>query len=894
MVTKSEAIANFLHAKTHKDLANLYSLDMECQVNVAQDGGDRVAGEFKGKKWHGWTDGLQTWKSFRIPYKAKSDPEYDDTKATFDLAEHAEAIGMTGWDWKNRCSKWVAFDFDAIVGHSEKHTKKLSHEELENVKKAAWELPWVAIRRSTSGKGLHLYVYLQDVSTQNHTEHSALARAILGKMSALTGFNFDSRVDICGGNMWVWARKMEGTDGLKLIKDARPMHLEEVPKNWKDHVKVVNGSRRRNLMQDIPKSAFEELAGQRPQIPLDDEHKRLIDYLADNKAVWWWDQDHHMLVTHTYWLKQAYIDLDLRGIYDTISEGKEKNHDHNCFAFPLRRGAWVVRRYSQGCQEHDSWNQDGAGWTRIYLNRDPDLATSARAHGGIENTKGGFVFREAGQAVKAANSLGVFPEIHAGLEGREATLKQHKDGRLIFEIERKNSDTNDMAPNFLATGKKPWTRIFEAKTSDPVEPEVGNFDDIVRHLISTDEEDSGWVLKSDGNWRHEPLSHIRVALTSLGLSSSDISGVLGSSVFKAWKLVNKPFQPEYPGNREWNRRGAQLRFAKSDTLSPKFSTWKKVLSHCGKGLDYAVSQDGWCKANGIITGSDYLKCWIASLFQAPMEPLPYLFFYGPQNSGKSIFHEAISLLLTRGYVRAEAALISQGGFNAELEGAILCAVEEIDLRANKSAYNRIKDWVTARHLLIHPKGMTPYHVPNTTKWVQCANDHKYCPIFSGDTRITMAYVDTLDPLELIPKSRLISQLEKEAPDFLAEILSIELPPSKDRLNVPVLQTSEKDALEQLSLSAFEEFIQEQCQYVSGSKIQFSTLYEQFTKWVDDDELQKWSKIRVGKELPPKFPKARIRRTGQMYVGNIAWKSSEVDPCARLVIKDGYLEGENDN
>lgn len=894
MVTKSEAIKNFLLAKTHKDLANLYSLDMECQVNVAQDNGDRVDGEYKGKKWQGWTDGVQTWKSFRIPYNAKSDPTYSDSELKYDLAKHAEAIGMTGWDWKNRCSKWVAYDFDAIVGHSDKHTKKLNNEELEAVKQAAFGLPWVSVRRSTSGKGLHLYVTLPDVPTKNHTEHSALARAILGMMSAITGFNFVSRVDICGGNMWVWARKMEGTNGLELIKDGRPLYLAEVPKNWKDHVKVIDGSRRRNLVQDIPQSAFEELAGQRNRTPLDEEHKELISWLTKADAVWWWDQDHHMLVTHTYWLKQAHVELQLRGIFETMSEGREKSFDHNCFAFPLRRGAWVVRRYSQGCQEHDSWHQDGAGWTRCFLNRDPDLSTAARAFGGIEDTKGGFFFREAGQAIKAANMLGVYPEISPGLEGRETTLKQHKDGRLIVEIERKSNDTSDMASDFLAKGNKPWTKIFESKVTDPVEPDVGNFDDMVRHLVSMDDEDSGWVLRSDGRWRHEPLSHIRVALGSLGLSSAETSSILGSSVFKAWKLVNKPFQPEYPGDREWNRRGAQLRFAKSNNAELRFESWSKILKHCGEGLDHAVSQDGWCRANGLTTGADYLKCWIASLFQAPMEPLPYLFFYGPQNSGKSVFHEAISLLLTRGYIRAEAALLSQGGFNAELEGALLCAVEEVDLRTNKSAYNKIKDWVTARDLLIHPKGQTPYHIPNTTKWIQCANDHKYCPIFSGDTRITMVYVDTIDPLQLVPKSKLIAQLEKEAPDFLTEILSIELPASKDRLNIPVIATGEKFAVEQLSLTALEEFLQEQCKFVSGSTIQFSTFYEQFIKFADDDEIHNWSKIRVGKEIPPKYPKARLKKTGQMTIGNIAWKTSDVEPSSRLIIQDGYLEESDDH
>src|SRR5690606_33656401 len=103
--------------------------------------------------------------------------------------------------------------------------------------------------------------------------------------------------------------------------------------------------------------------------------------------------------------------------------------------------------------------------------------------------------------------------------------------------------------------------------------------------------------------------------------------------------------------------------------------------------------------------------------------LPYLFLYGPQGSGKSIFHEALSLLVTKGIVRADAALISQSGFNGELVSAVLCVIEETDLRQNKTiAYNRIKDWVTGKTINIHVKGGTPYSAANMTHWLQCANE----------------------------------------------------------------------------------------------------------------------------------------------------------------------------
>jgi hypothetical protein len=894
MPTKTEAIKRFLKSMTHKDLADLYNHNMECQVNVAQDGGERIEGDYKGRKWHGWTDSLTTWKSFRIPLKANSTPQYYDSKIPFDLAEHVEAIGMTGWDWYNKISRWVAYDFDALTGHSDKHTRKLTEEEMKAVEKAAWDIPWVSIRKSTSGKGLHLYVAIsQKVTTKNHHEHSALARAILGLMSAIAGYDFANHVDICGGNMWIWHRKMKGTNGLKLLKQGNG--LTEVPRHWQDHIKVISGHRRKNLPQNIEAlgiaDTFEELAGQYPKVQLDEHHKKLITFLQQHKALWWWDQDHHALVTHVWWLKKAYEDLSLKGFFDTTSTGKNLQ-EQNVFAFPLRKGAWAVRRFTPGVREHDSWNQDGAGWTRCYYNREPDIATACRAYGGLEDPSGGFIFREGEMAMKAAQLLGVQLNIGTPQMGRETKLKQHKDGRLIAEMDYSANDRGEEMSGWLPKKGKTWTRIFNTAYISPTESEHASYDDLVRHLVTTTSEDYGWMIKADEIWRIEPLHHIKVALASLGLAAKEITGILGSSVFKCWTLVNKPFQPEYPGDREWNRNAARLRYIPSTDLENlKYDHWLSVLNHCGSGLNDAVKRHSWCKANGILTGGDYLKCWIASLFKEPNEPLPYLFFYSQQQgTGKSIFHEAISLLLTKGYQRADAALISQAGFNAELEGSILCVIEETDLRKNSQAYNRIKDWVTSRDLLIHCKGKTPYHIPNTTHWMQCSNNHQACPVFPGDTRITMSYVEPLEPMSLIPKKRLIPLLEKEASDFLADIMNLELPPSDDRLNVPVIETADKVMLQRLNETPLERFIIDQTSPCDGNMIKFKTFYDLFIDQLEPIEMSSWSKIRVGREISTIYPRGRARGNGQFYIGNLKWKEDlEVKPTTKLRLANQYLE-----
>ncbi len=446
---------------------------------------------------------------------------------------------MTGWDWKNRLSLWVAYDFDAIVGHSDKHKKKLTHEELQAVQKAAWDIPWVTIRKSTSGSGLHLYVFLEPVATANHTEHAAIARAILGKMAAITGFDFQSRIDVCGGNMWVWHRKMVGTDGLEILKQGEK--LKDVPINWRDHLSVVTKKRRKSLPKDISEGGyddvFEMLTAKRPRIQLEPEHKALIDWLEENNKMWAWNQDQHMLITHTCALKDAHFALQLRGFFDTISDGKNLN-EQNCFAFPLRKGAWAVRRYTPGVQEHESWMQDGAGYTRCYYNQVPDLATACRAFGGLEDPSGGYVFREAEVACQAAKLLGHDFTIGDPQRSRRTVIKQHKSGRIILEVDHQAEDSGSEMKGWLQK-KKQWLKMSDGAVKNVEETQTDNYDDYVRHITSSDE-DAGWVFKADDSWKLEPLNHIRLALASTGLKPKETTAITGGCIRRPWQLVNIP------------------------------------------------------------------------------------------------------------------------------------------------------------------------------------------------------------------------------------------------------------------------------------------------------------------------------------------------------------------
>lgn len=239
---------------------------------------------------------------------------------------------------------------------------------------------------------------------------------------------------------------------------------------------------------------------------------------------------------------------------------------------------------------------------------------------------------------------------------------------------------------------------------------------------------------------------------------------------------------------EKNEGRVELRFQPAD-LAGDHPLWDKVLQHCGADLDESLKKQPWAVRNGIETGEEYLRLWIACMLREPFESLPYLFLFGPQCSGKSILHEAISLLIAKGAVSADRALVSK--LNGELDNAVLCYVEETDVNPVGSwSYNKLKDWVTGRGVFIHTKRQC-YTQDNSTHWIQCSNDLAYAPVSALGRRITMICVAPLKDGEEIPKNILLAKLKEEAPHFLRTLLDLRLPTVEGRLRIPIIETPQK-------------------------------------------------------------------------------------------------------
>ena len=807
------------------------------------------------------------WWDIRIPKNAKTEPEFEDRMLPWPPVLHTQALGWTGWDWKNRVSKFVGFDFDSISGHA--IGVGVSDEKLAEIRQVACSLPWVETRRSTGGAGLHLYVHIDDIPTANHTEHAALGRCILGMMSSETGFDFAAQIDVCGGNMWFWHLKSTPQNqGLSLINPHKCVLGEiDLPTNWRDHIDVVRRKRSKVQVQGAG-NGFEKLASAQQAAELDEQHKQILEDLRNLPYTCEWVPDHNCCRIHTCALRDLHAAGSIRGLFQTNSGGTDPS-TANGFMFPIPNGGWNVYRFSQGIAEAPTWHQDGSNWTNCQFNVDADLRTAAKAFGGkLDGEKNGYVFTSAKDAAEAVKALGGSLNLPTEMENQEAFVKVGKTGHVTVEMAKKDGDNGDMS-DWIAKKSK-W--LFTTNISPKTEIAISNneIDNLVRNVMTPQHQEAGWLARgADGHWKWKAKDTIKQMMMDNGYKKVELDYVFGRAANNDWTLVNLPFQPEYPGQRRINWGAPQYAFPPSESDEPRHPTWDKILTHCFQDLDAVLAENEWAKHNNILTGRDYGLLWIACLLRDPYQPLPYLFLFGDQNCGKSILHESISMLMTSGCVAADKAFKSNNDFNGELANAILAYIEEVDLSNNPAAYNRLKSWVTSIMISIRKMRMDAYDQLNTLHFIQCANKRENCPIFPGDTRIVMLFVPDLKPGEEIPKMVLQTKLAQEAPDLMRTIFDLNLPSVTGRLRIPVIETVSKQLAENDSRTLLEEFLNECCVYDSGSSLLYKDVYDRFISWAPDAEVSEWTKKRFTKQLPVKFGTYRPRGR-DVFIRNIKW------------------------
>ena len=837
---KTAAIDEFLSKQSVG--IKLYTPALEVQVNKV---GDKKGG-------------------FRIPNRGSgkdAEPEYKSQSISWSLYDEAEAIGLTGWDWFHRQSHWVGFDIDSITNHK----AGISDSEIQLLVEQLKSVPWVTLYRSKSGRGIHVYVFFQNpIPTKNHFEHSQLARAILNSLSVLLGADFADKVDVFGHVLWVWHRDASREKkSFELLR--RGNLLSNVPTHWNEHIP----KRSRKINTDD----YNALLTKATRVPLDETHRLIIRAIEETGNAWWWNEEYNLLVTHTETLRRVHDKLKLKGIFRTLATGKDLPADYNCFCFPGTSGSFTVRRFGITTKEDDSWVLDSSGWRHTVYNALPDLSTLTKLCEGLKDKNGNYLFKEADNIKKALGYLQVDLEIPKKLLYRQGTLAKGKlAGELVISIKAEKDD-EDMDGWYRT--KSNWECVIQTTLDTHRIPPP---DDTVRHAVSVGVED-GWYLKGKEGWIKEPKDNITLALTTTGLNPTLINRMLGQAVVEPWLLVNEPFKEEFPGNRKWNKGSAQFSV---EPIAGKFPYWERVIDNIGRGFEIEEELP-------FADGQEYLFAWLSALVQEPTEPLPYVFLWSrSQDTGKSILHEGMQPMFRGGigYTRADYALTNSNGFNGELYGAVLCVIEETDLNGNKTAHNRAKDWVTGRTIAIRALHKNMVVQNNTTHWLHCANDASYCPVFPGDTRISMCHVQR--PEKIIPKKELLAELKNELPHFLYALQNFSLPAATGRLRIPSLSGGLKADLEEINKSSIDLFLDNHCVECVGNALAFELLYNTFLSTLAAGEQGKWTKNYFGRELTGRVIKGKYGGLGAMHIANICLKTHPTEPSEPLTVHKGRL------
>jgi hypothetical protein len=854
-------------------------------------------------------DGGEVFGPHRWPYDAGGNANFSDPPIQYIVANRMKAIGTTWWNWKDKVSVGLGFDFDSLVDHAD----GVSPEQIAALD--TLDVPWLEVVRSTRGLGRHIYVWFQDPYpvTKNHHEHAALARAFLPMIAKATGMDISGSVDVCGGIMWIHHTNATAENrGYELIKPATQILTSDfVPPNWKDNIEVVSGARAKVRVQGWTPDGttkgdeLDEMTQAVAQVPLDERHLQILAALEDTGHSALWVHDHHLWQGHTGGLKYVFDDLaerltPLLGLFDTNSQDTDSGKP-NCFMRPKPDGAWDVYRFGEGTEECPLWGSQGK-WTHTTYNYPATLRQICLACGGYEGTKEaqGYMFdfiEDLKQALTFLKSDVFLPEEAVG---RGLSLHTDND-RTLLCIEKKRNDDKKMFPRYAKTARG-WEIVLwgAVNTSDKeVEDEKlwSSLDDKMRALKRSGQGGGvfdSWVLQdATVTWVTHPRENIKALLMSEGVLKPD--PILGSAVFKAWMLINQPFGAEYPGGRMWNRDAAQFVYAPVELQegeTPIHPTWDLLMNHCGVDLNDYIHSLPWCKDWGIITGGDYLTAWVACMLQNPFGKLPYLFMYGPQNSGKSSFHESISMLMTSGVAKADRALTSDQGYNGELEGAVLAVVDEVDIsKAGGAAYNKLKEWVTGLTISIRAMYKQTEDMLSTLHFVQMSNSRSSLPVFPGDTRITAMNVPSLEAE--IPRDRLRELLRAEAPHFMRTIMDLDIPEATSRLMLPVIETQGKLDAAAGNANELAQFIEQCCYEIPGQAIKFTVFKERFLSTLDEVYRSDWRDRIIRKQLDEQFPVGKGAKVNQQIIGNITF-NPDATPGVPYIKSGARVIRDNEN
>lgn len=737
------------------------------------------------------------------------------------------AAGTAFWEWPEKKQHTVGIDIDT----DDKHAAGLGTSAFAAALEAARLVSWLEIRLSSGGKGLHLFPkFSEPVDVASRAEASALARAVLALASREANFDFKAAKDCAGSNFWIY-KADAASNAYEVIKAATTaLDIADLPPGWREAKEA-----RKRKIEFAPST-----------VALSAEHLEIEKQLQSLNYSLIYMPEFGCYHVHTHALQVAHEKFAYRGHFATASDGTDPGHP-NAYMFPLPDGAFLVKRFGNA-QEHASWFS-GPNGKYALLNVDAPFDLAAQNFALNKTTKGYAFSRD--KLVTMLKAVGVTLPIPELFTERTLFLKTVKADCQI-SVEKQESDPT--VENWTPTGKT-WQRSFPIPSVSNAfrYAETVGVSNIVR-AITTDKESAQWCINTDGEWIGTKASEVAYVLASHLVKPAMVMGMMRE---EPYHLVFEPYQEEYMPGRRWNREAPQLACQPADEAG-NTPTWDAVFNHIGGGLDEDIANDETCRRLGIISGAQYLKLWTKLLIERPQQRTPYLFLTSRQNNtGKTSLGASICHLIDPGVAEInEEALVDK--FTGELEGKVLCLIEELDLRDRRNkAYATLKRVLTSKTLTIRKMRTDAYNVPNYTHYIHTANDATFVPCETEDMRIVMVSVSPIT--EFIESLVFEEGIKREAPSMLRKLIDMPLPEPCGRFYLPVVQTSLKESvlsgLYDDEVSEAEEGVKKfASKFLTASKsecVQTSLLLQKYVDYCKSEKLPQVAKMGFLKTLRDK-------------------------------------------
>ena len=209
---------------------------------------------------------------------------------------------------------------------------------------------------------------------------------------------------------------------------------------------------------------------------------------------------------------------------------------------------------------------------------------------------------------------------------------------------------------------------------------------------------------------HDELSYINEEGKSVSFISTWFKDAFKRKYDKYDSFPKDELCPSYVYNM-WEKFPVQLMPSVTNEKTKLGLDW--FLNHINVMVDYNEIH------------ANFVKMWIAQMFQYPENKSIHLIFVGLEGSGKGTFTRFFETLMGGGHRCWECTDPQEdifGKFNDMMKKAFLVILNEADKSGTYNANNKMKALITEPTINIQPKGKTSFTMKSCHRWMSFSNN----------------------------------------------------------------------------------------------------------------------------------------------------------------------------